>query len=1083
MDHHIALGSVRPSPGAPLVRLAAAVLALLAASIASAQPTSSNPLAPPPNGMISQDPTWHALVGATVHPSPGRTIEDALVEFRMGRITRVEQGGTPSRGARVWDASGLHVYAGLIESYAEVDAPAPDPESPGVHWNSRVTPQRSALHGDGLSDADRKALRKLGFVAAHTAPKGGVFRGTGAVVSLASDPEADSAEDPPVYRARTGQVLAFETSGWPSPEYPGSHMGAVALIRQTIIDADYRRSLRDGSVPHDAEPEVSCLDELGNAAETLFFEVDHELKALHAGKILDEFDRRGVVIGHGTSYQRIDAIREMGVPVIAPLRFPATPVVDSVGAADAVSLEDLMAWEQAPTNPRRLADAGLTVSLTSSKVKKRGDFSKNLRRAIDEGGLSHDLALAMLTTNPASVLGVEDRLGTIEPRKVASFVVADGALFEKKTTIRDVWIDGRRHEITPAPPESVSGTWDLRRTDPGIAEPATLEIDAEKKKVTFTIEGEEPSKGRSLAIEGDRVSFLLDEQEPEGDKSTTIIVSALVRGDAISGWARVSDDQTIAFEGQRAPPVDEPTADADGPAPNDQQGDDATDAQHDEIPESYGVPFGPYAMDAQPPSRELWIHSATIWTSGPEGIIQRGAVHVRDGKIIAVHDLDASNARPPAGVQRIDASGKHITPGIIDAHSHTGLFALGVNEGTQAVTSEVRIADAVDPGHINWYRQLAGGVTTVNSLHGSANPIGGQNLVQKIRWGAAHPDDMHLEGAPSGIKFALGENVKQSNWGDRFRTRYPQTRMGVETIIRDRFNAARRYARQAERGDPTFRRDLELEPLAEILAGERLIHCHSYRQDEILMLARLAGEYGFTIGTFQHVLEGYKVAEVIEQHALGASAFSDWWAYKVEVQDAIPHNGAIMHEVGVVVSFNSDSDELARRMNTEAAKAVKYGGVDPAEALKFVTINPAIQLGIDDRVGSIEPGKDADLVIWSGDPLSTLSRCEATYIDGREYFSIERDREHRRRITAERQRIIQKILAKGRPDKDTSETSDDDKNSADDPADETPPESLRERLARQQVESLYLDAMNRDVDPARQSCGVCGCTIVHEIRR
>ncbi|MFI5402870.1 MAG: amidohydrolase, partial [Planctomycetota bacterium] len=421
-----------------------------------------------------------------------------------------------------------------------------------------------------------------------------------------------------------------------------------------------------------------------------------------------------------------------------------------------------------------------------------------------------------------------------------------------------------------------------------------------------------------------------------------------------------------------------------------------------DAPETYGTPFGPYALDALPAQPDpLVVKGATLWTCGPKGIIENGEIEVRAGKVVY-----AGPARgDAAGTTVIDASGRHVTPGIIDCHSHTGI-SRGVNESGQAVTAEVRIGDVTDPDSISWYRELAGGITTVNSLHGSANPIGGQNQVNKARWGVRHPDEMHFEGAPQGIKFALGENVKQSNWGDDFTTRYPQTRMGVETLMRDRLLAAREYAAHHDR------RDLELEALAEVLQGTRLVHCHSYRQDEILMLCRLAEEFGFTIGTFQHVLEGYKVADAIRDRSLGGSAFSDWWAYKVEVQDAIPWNGALMREVGVCVSFNSDSDEMARRMNLEAAKAVKYGNVPPEEALKFVTLNPAKQLKIDARVGSLEEGKDADFAIWSGPPLSVYSRCVATWIDGREYFSLEQDRTHREKIAADRQRIVQKILGR-----------------------------------------------------------------------
>jgi N-acetylglucosamine-6-phosphate deacetylase len=325
--------------------------------------------------------------------------------------------------------------------------------------------------------------------------------------------------------------------------------------------------------------------------------------------------------------------------------------------------------------------------------------------------------------------------------------------------------------------------------------------------------------------------------------------------------------------------------------------------------------------------------------------------------------------------------------------------------------------DVIDSDAIAIYRELAGGVTMANPLHGSANPIGGQNVVIKLRWGAA-PEDLIEKRATEGIKFALGENVKRSNWSNAD-TRYPQTRMGVEQIIRDALRAARDYQREWETYNASKtlrttrippRRDLELEALVEVVEGKRLVHCHSYRQDEILAIIRIADDFGFTIGTFQHVLEGYKVAPEIAKHGAGASCFSDWWAYKFEVYDAIPYNGALMAEAGVVVSFNSDDDELARRLYAEAAKAVKYGGLSEEEALKLVTINPAKQLGVDRYVGSLEPGKDGDFAIWSGHPLSTYSRCEQTWIDGRKYFDIAEDLVMRNRQVAERAQLIQKAL-------------------------------------------------------------------------
>ncbi len=408
------------------------------------------------------------------------------------------------------------------------------------------------------------------------------------------------------------------------------------------------------------------------------------------------------------------------------------------------------------------------------------------------------------------------------------------------------------------------------------------------------------------------------------------------------------------------------------------------------------------------------VRNATIWTSGPDGNLENADLLIRRGKIERV---GAGIAVPPNATV-IDAAGKHVTPGLIDPHSHSFVVG-GVNEGSNNVTAEVRIQDVINSEAVHMYRQLAGGLTVANVLHGSANAIGGQSCVMKLKYGE-NPEDLKMESAVPGIKFALGENPKQSNWGDKYTSRYPQTRSGVEQLIRERFLAAVDYMAKWDRwnsgsknGIPP-RKDLQLETIAEIIRGERLIHSHSYRADEILMLMRLMEEFGVTVGTFQHVLEGYKVADELAKHGAGASTFSDWWAYKFEVIDAIPYNGAIMWDRGVNVTYNSDSSDLARRMNLEAAKAVKYGGVPQDEALKFVTLNAAVQFRIDDRVGSLEKGKDADFVIWSGNPLSVYSVAEQTWIEGRKYFDREEDLAHREVLMAERQALIDKIQADGK---------------------------------------------------------------------
>jgi imidazolonepropionase-like amidohydrolase len=409
--------------------------------------------------------------------------------------------------------------------------------------------------------------------------------------------------------------------------------------------------------------------------------------------------------------------------------------------------------------------------------------------------------------------------------------------------------------------------------------------------------------------------------------------------------------------------------------------------------------FGAGAL-TQEAGKTVAITGGTVLTLGPQGTLERGTLVISNGKITAV----GRDVRVPAGASVIDASGRYVIPGIIDAHSHTAIEG-GVNEGSEIVTAEVRIRDVIDHGDIDIYRQLAGGVTMVNVLHGSANSIGGQNAVLKLRWGKS-PEELVFKDAPRGIKFALGENPKRSNFNPQGgqQRRYPATRMGVEVSIRSAFEDARAYKAEwdaydkklkalgakAERPLPP-RRNLRLETLKDILEGKIDVHAHCYRSDEILMLIRVADEFGFKIRTFQHVLEGYKVASEIAKHGAGASGFSDWWAYKMEAQDAIPYNAAVLTAHGVAFSMNSDSNELARRLYWEAAKAMKYGNVSELEALKMVTLNPAKQLRIDKWVGSLETGKDADVAIFSAHPFAPDTRVEMTLVDGAVLFDRAKD--------------------------------------------------------------------------------------------
>jgi len=617
-------------------------LVLTSAALAATQPAGDSPLSAPPNGPRHEDPTWHALVGATVHVAPGQSLDGATVVIRAGRITDIlvpragGQAPAPPRGARVWDYTGLHLYPGLIDPAVDVDAPTPDPDAPGTHWNAKVTPQRSALDGYGIDDKAATALRSMGFVAARISPKGGVFRGTSAVVSLAKAPGDSSEQKPPVYRRRVDHVLAFERaargSGGTDPNagYPSSTMGAIALIRQTFLDADWQIAAREAGATI-ARNAIDALDR----DHPLVFDVSNELDALRAIKIAREFDRPVVVLGSGSEYKRLDAIRDAHVPFIVPLRFPKKPQIDSIGAADAVSLGDMMAWEQAPTNPRRLDDAGVVVSLTTGKLTKGQKFRDNLRTAI-KNGLGEDRALAMLTTNPAKLLGVDDSLGTIETGKIASILVADAPIFDKKTKIRDLWIDGRRHEINPPPPIDVAGTWDFTfGADP--AHDGTLIItqdDAGKVSIKSEKTDDRPSiKARDIKLADNRLSYLVDVPDPDSDANEVVIASAIVEGDSMLGQVMTPDGRIMAWTGTRRPPEDdakhedepdnEPPAEASDPddenAPNDE------DAEPPDVPDLPGYPFGPYALKHPPEQpHSVLISGATIWTSGPAGVIENG---------------------------------------------------------------------------------------------------------------------------------------------------------------------------------------------------------------------------------------------------------------------------------------------------------------------------------------------------------------------------------------------------------------------------------------------------------------------------
>jgi imidazolonepropionase-like amidohydrolase len=768
---------------------------------------------------------------------------------------------------------------------------------------------------DSLTVLDRvsDSYRRVGYAVVAAAPTAGTLRGRAAIVSLADGPLSGR-----VLEAESAQVVSLEPervdfANFTRATYPASKMGAVALVRQSFLDARwwsdaeaaYRRRPTGQARPR-LVTASAALARASQGKETVVFEAADVLGLLRGVKVANEMKLSALHVGAGDEYRLRDQVVAARPDLVLRVDFPRPYRMDDEAEWLDVSLERLRAIDRAPSNPKWMREAGVSFSFTTAGLEDPEDFGKRVREAIARG-LSREDALAAVTTIPARQLGLGDRLGTIEPGKIANLVVATGEPFAAATRVTEIWIDGKRYEV----PAKKAGS-----------------------------------------------------REPEAGSREVEL-----------------------------PPDVRPF-----PARDD----------------------GPLAAP-----KAVVVRGATVWTQGAGGILESADVVVSGGRVVAV----GRGIPAPGGAVEIDGRDKHVTPGIIDAHSHTAIDGQ-VNELTHNVTAEVRIRDVLDPFDVSIYRQLAGGTTAANVLHGSGNAIGGQNATVKWRRGGG-PDDLLITTAPEGIKFALGENPKRSNV-QQTPPRYPQTRMGVANLIRERFLAARDYRKRqdeyrkasAGKGSAATGRvppqpDLQLEAIAEILEGKRKIHCHSYVKGEILEMIRTAEEFGVKIATFQHTLEGYKVADEIAKHGAGASIFSDWWAYKFEVYDAIPYAGPLLHERGVLTSYNSDSDELARRLNAEAGKAVKYGGVKPAEALAFVTSNPAKQLGIFDRTGSLEPGKDADFVVWSGDPLSSTTIALETWIEGKKYFDRAADLARRAALDRERADLVakaKKIVERGKPE-------------------------------------------------------------------
>lgn len=965
-------------------------------------------------GLGSNPPTAHAFVGATIVVAPGQVLENATLVVENGRIVAVGKSITPPAHAQVHDSRGKWIYPGFIDPYTQLlskpvrggggrgsgSGPVYESERTGAYyWNDAVRPETDILQAPNLDEKAWEELHAQGFTLVQAAPNDGVVRGAGVVLQLGKGALHDH-----LLSTAVASHLSF-VKGSSKMDYPGSLMGSIALMRQVLLDADWyaRAQAAYQANPAQMAPEMNlslaALSSHMKAGVPFFFECGGEVQdVLRMIRVAKEFRLPLIVKASGFEYEVLPEL-DPNVRYVLPLNFPEAPDVENPADAANVSLSQMRRWEQAPMNAYQLYTRNLPIAFTSHGLKKLDAFWKNLRKSIAYG-LPAENALAAVTTVPAQWLGVTKEVGTLEKGKRANLVIADGDLFASEASVEQTWVGGNRMFGEEAPAEMPLGSWEL-----------TLE----KQTYVLDITGSHPKYTSKVSRSGGdgkelKSSFtmkdgliLLQLAADTASDAGMYLLGGVQRADQMQGQGLSPAGANLNWVAALKSKHD--------PEKKELQAIEAVD-RTTVAPVTF--PNNGYGFRELPKAETVLLQHATVWTNTEQGILADADVLIQDGKIAQV----GAGLKAPRGARTVDATGMHLTNGIIDEHTHIAIDR-GVNEGTQASSAEVRIGDVVDPESIMLYRQLAGGVTAAQQLHGSANPIGGQSSIIKFRWGQG-AEAMKLAAADGFIKFALGENVKQANWGEDYTSRYPQTRMGVEQFIQDRFQSALEYRKswqtyEAAGGAASNlvlpRRDLEMECLLEILDKKRFITCHSYVQSEITMLIRLAERFGFTLNTFTHILEGYKVADKMAKHGAAGSTFADWWAYKYEVYEANPYNPTLMAEQGVVVAINSDDAEMARRLNQEAAKSVKYTGMSEEEAWKMVTLNPAKMLHLDDHLGTIEPNKDADIVLWNDNPLSVYARVQQTYVDGMLLYDQGRDLELRQQIQAERARLIQKLIA------------------------------------------------------------------------
>lgn len=940
----------------------------------------------PVNGVADNREGCYAFTHATIVKDGKTTLQDATLLIRKGKIISAGASLTIPKDAVVIDCKDKYIYPSFIDIYSDYGITSPSRTFEGFNfrapaqltsnqkgafgWNQAIRTDVDGVKLFSVDDSKAKTLRESGFGTVLSHQKDGIARGTGLVATLANEKE-----NLVIVKEKASAHYSF-SKGTSTQSYPGSLMGCIALLRQTYLDARWYKS-------NPTAEGVNLTLKYWNDDQTLpqIFDAGDKWNALRADRIGDEFGVQYIIKAGGNEYQRLDDIKATNATYILPLNYPTAMDVEDPNDARFISLEDMKHWEMAPAEAGLFEKAGIPFCLTSADLKESKQFLPNLRKAI-EYGLTEDKAFDALTKAPATLLGIFDKVGSLDAGKLANFLITSGPIFNEKTTIFENWVQGNEYDIKTDGWYNIAGTYNLNLKDAaGNSKSYALHIKNDNSASILaadTLTAKFSYDGKLV-----KISFSESKRSRSTIRLSGVNNSGLWQGNG-TDTAGNNILWTATFSKALAPETDS--------------------AAHPKPPihlEKITYPFSGYGWQEMPKQETILIKNATVWTNESAGKVENTDVLVKNGKIAQV-----GKNLSEAGARVIDGTGKHLTPGIIDEHSH--IAAASINEGAQSVTSEVRIADNLDPDDINIYRQLSGGVTTSHILHGSANTIGGQTQLIKLRWGV---DDQQLKfaGADPFIKFALGENVKRTT--SQNNNRFPDTRMGVEEVLMDAFQRASDYQKALNGPDgKNVRRDLELDALLEIMNNKRFITCHSYVQSEITATMRVAEKFGFRVNTFTHILEGYKIADKLKAHGANTSTFSDWWAYKTEVQDAIAYNAAIMQKMGLNVCINSDDAEMARRLNQEAAKTIKYGGVSEEEALKMVTLNPAKALHVDAKVGSIKVGKDADLVLWSDHPLSIYAKPEETIVDGTVYFDQARDLQLRQQIAKERNRLINKLL-------------------------------------------------------------------------